>query len=159
MKKIRSLLLVAALAGMPSAMLADYDLVVELISGDTHEYAMKEQPVVTFVDGGVRIDAIEGTAFYPRSEFGRFYFNEVNGPENSVEEIAADVNFRFLDRDNVAVSFTPDEDTRIMLFDMSGRIISETKAVDGEAIVSLSGLTPGIYILYTHNRSIKITKK
>lgn len=136
---------------------ADYALVVELADGSSHEYESSEQPVVTFASGTVCISAQSMSAQYPRDEFSRFYFKNIESPV-SVEEIESAANFRYINRDLIEVSSDGDDHTAT-LFDMSGRLISSTPLIEGKAIVDLGSLNAGIYILTSNRQSVKIIRK
>ncbi len=137
---------------------ADYALVVELADGSFHEYESSEQPVVTFASETVCISAQSMSAQYPRDEFSRFYFKNIESPVVSVEEIESVANFRYINRDLIEVSSGGD-DHCATLFDMSGRLISSMPLVDGKAIVDLGSLDAGIYILTSNRQSVKIIRK
>lgn len=51
------------------------------------------------------------------------------------------------------------ENTTVSVYDGSGRLVRQSVITSGSHEISLSGLTPGVYILKVGNRSIKFLKK
>ena len=156
MRKFIRILLAALLLPM-TAMAANTTLVVELTNGQTANYLLEDKPVLT-MEGtrlNIKTDAVQTD--YERSLVKRFYFIEGS---TGVKEVSKDaLMYRQTDSDHLEISGLSQND-RIAIYNTSGVQVGSVSRNSDKAIVSLSGLERGIYLVKIgKSQTIKFIRK
>lgn len=132
-------------------------LVIELVSGETATFILKEQPKLTFSGGELIIKSGECETSYKVSDLQRytFKFAESSGITQSADKsqtITQTAGHIRLD------GLSPD--TQIKTFSVNGILVA-TDAADsnGSATISVSNLPKGVYIIKYGDKSTKIKKQ
>lgn len=156
MKRLRVLLLTALLLPL-SAMATESTLVVELTSGETANYLLQEKPVLTFDGTQLTITTEAVQTGYERALVKRFYFI---GDFTGIKETAKNaVVYKQTDADHLEISGLSAND-RIIIYNMSGVQVGSVSRESDKAVVSLSGVQRGIYLVKVGNiQTIKFVKK
>ncbi len=136
---------------------SDIALYVELVDGTTFEYAIGEDPRVTFDESNVLIKSILVELSIPKDQVERFYFWITGGTNTSIGEMpkSIDASFSF-DGYTVAVTGAGKD---VQVYDLSGHMLCNVATLEGSASIDVSMLNAGIYIVRTDNQTIKILKK
>lgn len=131
-------------------------LVLEFVNGDLVEYELAEKPVVKFSGDNLEVVSAAASAEYASADVKKFYFTLIS---TSIETATGSVlRFQYTDNENVTVSGTTAK--TVLLYDASGRLVGRQSVSDGMAKVSLSALSPGVYILKLDNeQNIKIIRR
>lgn len=134
-------------------------LVIELKDGSVHRYEATEKPIVTFSENAVVISTGIASSEYSNDEFARFYFQEAT---SSIEEIAVEepqptITIRYIDEQMLQVS--AECDGQIRVFGINGALVLTETLCNGTAIIDMSSISAGIYIININNQSIKFRKK
>ena len=104
-------------------------------------FTFAEKPQVTFPEPEVmRVVGTEMTVEFPFSEIGHISFRDDDA--TAVQTIVV--------RDNVE---------RVLIYDISGKLLRSTTAQDGAASVDLSPLPAGVYIVKDGKRTYKVKKQ
>ncbi|MBR6112746.1 MAG: T9SS type A sorting domain-containing protein [Paludibacteraceae bacterium] len=153
----RRILASAAVAlGITQIYAASTRLTVELKAGDKYSFLLADKPVITFSSGDLVVNGEAETA-YSIEGVKNFHFTE--GEASSSSNLAKDA-IRIISLDNTTIKVENIESQSIVtLVNVSGALISLTKAdSEGTATVSLSQ-AKGVYILTAAGKSFKIIKK
>ena len=157
MKKFFGILLAALLLPM-TAMAANTTLVVELTNGQTANYLLEDKPVLT-MEGtrlNIKTDAVQTD--YERSLVKRFYFIEGSTGVKEVLKNAL-VVYKQTDADHLEISGLSQND-RIAIYNTSGVQVGSVSRNSDKAVVSLSGLERGIYLVKIgKSQTIKFIRK
>lgn len=146
---------------------SDTVLVLQMKTGDTHQFFLSEQPVVTFEGDRLAINSYneeqgEGTSVdYARSDVEKFYFTSINEIYQGIETVQNN-EFRFVRLQNDAISiYGLNSDKGVNVYDMQGRLCPADIAVDGNAAqISLTNLPGGTYVIQIGKKQpIKVLKK
>ena len=156
MRKFIRILLAALLLPM-SAMATNTALVVELADGQTINYLLLEKPVLT-MDGtrlNIKSEAVE--TGYERSLVKRFYFT---GESTGVKEVSKGaLVYKQTDADHLEISGLSQSE-RIAIYNTSGVQVGSISRDSDKAVVNLSGLQRGIYLVKIgKNQTIKFVRK
>lgn len=113
-----------------------------LLGGETN-------PVMKVVDGKIMVNADQ----YEFSNIKSFYISETDDP-TAIEAVKAD----YSRRGNVLVAKAKAGDT-VMVYSTGGAVVLTASAgADGDALIDLSSLTKGVYIVKIGKESFKISK-
>lgn len=155
MKFIRILL--AALLLPMSVMAANTTLVVELTNGVTASYLLQDKPVLTIEGSRLNIKTEAVQTDYERSMVKRFYFiGELTGVKEASKNALV---YRQTDTDHLEISGLAPND-RIAIYNTAGVQVGSASRDSDKAIVSLSGLQRGIYLVKIGNsQTIKFVRK
>lgn len=138
-------------------------LIVELQDGTMHCYEAQEKPIVTFsADASVVITTGNSTLVeYAKDEFALIYFSEHKSTkvdEVTVEAKKPVLTIRYVDGETLEV--LTDCKGMLRLFSISGNMVKSQYMTDeGSAIISLTDVPAGIYLLNISNQTIKIRKR
>lgn len=135
-------------------------LSLNFASGDIILFELPDNPVVTFGDTDLTVSTDKGiNVSYERSGLTNFTFAQGNNTITGIADIAADADYtvEFTDKDNFIVRGANIDEVK--LFNISGACVCTVRAVAGEAVVSLSDLNAGVYLVeIPGHRSMKIVK-
>lgn len=136
---------------------SDVALYIELVDGTTFEYAIGEDPRVTFDESNVLINSILVEFAIPKDLVQRFYFWNTGGTNTSITETpkSIDASFSF---DGYTVGVTG-AGKDVQVYDLSGHMLCNVATSQGSASIDISMFNAGIYIVRTNNQTIKILKK
>ncbi len=134
-------------------------LVVELVDGTTQEYAIGDDPRVTFDETNALIKSVLVETTIPKDMVERFYFEFIGSPSTGIDEAVAskswDVSFNY---DGYTINITGAGHS-VLVYDIAGHLLNNVTTVDGTAAIDLSMLNHGIYIIKTNNQTFKILRK
>lgn len=156
MRKFIRILLAALLLPM-STMATNTALVVELTDGQTINYLLLEKPVLTMDGTRLNIKSEVVETGYERSLVKRFYFT---GESTGVKEVSKGaLVYKQTDADHLEISGLSQSE-RIAIYNTSGVQVGSISRDSDKAVVSLSGLQRGIYLVKIgKNQTIKFVRK
>lgn len=156
MRKFIRILLAALLLPM-SAMATNTALVVELADGQTINYLLLEKPVLTMDGTRLNIKSEVVETGYERNLVKRFYFT---GESTGVKEVSKGaLVYKQTDADHLEISGLSQSE-RIAIYNTSGVQVGSISRDSDKAVVSLSGLQRGIYLVKIgKNQTIKFVRK
>lgn len=136
---VRRLFLIACLLGSCLAAMAQQTLNIHTTSQGIVSFAFASKPVITFPTTDVLT---------------------VTSESLTVEFPYADVEKITLDDDPTGVeALTVREQTdAVLIYDLSGKLVRQSKAKAGAATVNLSDLRPGVYVVKDGKRTYKVRK-
>lgn len=155
MKKMLLFVVSCLLLGATTA-IAGNVLVVHLMSGETYNYVLlNEEPTISF--SGDKIVITTSTAEHQFAMEAVKYFNYENKSTTGIGDVSAD-GMRYTG-DRIVFSGLP-ANCPIYIYGTGGQLHLKTAAdAQGNAVVELSSLSTGVYIVKANNISTKITKK
>ena len=156
MRKFIRILLAALLLPM-STMATNTALVVELTDGQTINYLLLEKPVLTMDGTRLNIKSEVVETGYERNLVKRFYFT---GESTGVKEVSKGaLVYKQTDADHLEISGLSQSE-RIAIYNTSGVQVGSISRDSDRAVVSLSGLQRGIYLVKIgKNQTIKFVRK
>lgn len=156
MRKFIRILLAALLLPM-SAMATNTALVVELADGQTINYLLLEKPVLTMDGTRLNIKSEVVETGYERNLVKRFYFT---GESTGVKEVSKGaLVYKQTDADHLEISGLSQSE-RIAIYNTSGVQVGSISRDSDKAVVSLSGLQRGIYLVKIgKSQTIKFIRK
>ena len=155
-KKARPLLIAVMCIYGVAAMADDMVLQVWLADGQIVSINLNEEPRTTYNEGKLVITTTKTTITYPLENVKRYTYvssaNSINTPNTTGTTFSAD---------GETLTFTGlKTDTSIMLYNVAGRLLhSITPDSAGHAVVSVSRLPKGVYIVKMNDATYKITKR
>lgn len=131
-------------------------LTVELKAGDQYSFLLADKPVITFSSGDLVVNG-EAETSYSIEGVKNFHFTE--GEASSCVNLSKEeIRIISLDNETIRVENISKESV-VTLVNVSGMVISTTKAdSNGTATIGLPQ-TKGVYILSAASKSFKIIKK
>lgn len=141
--------------GMMSVSAEATHLVVKLKSGNTYNFLLADKPVMTFESEELVVNGDSETS-YSIKNVEKFYFmNELT----KVEQLSSE-EIRIVSLDDATIQLQNlDKQAVVTLVNVSGMVISSSKAnEDGTVTVSLP-TAKGVYILSVAGKSFKIIRK
>lgn len=132
-------------------------LKVQLISGTAHYYMLASRPVITFEDSRCMIRSDEFSSDFDMSDV--LYAEFVDHTASVDEQIKASLSVDLSDPGQAVIrGMEPGSATT--LINLSGMTLSRTAADEnGTAIVPLSQVAAGIYVITSKETTFKIHKK
>ena len=151
MKKIVLSLLVAL--SCISAKAADgKSLFVSFNDGSRIEFALSTLPEVTFGNDKMTVTSTATTASYELWKVSTFTYGATTG----IKEVETNQKFAF-EGDRIIIDGTRNQ---VSAFALDGKAVNLSPVIAGDkTIISLDGLTHGIYIIKINNESIKIARQ
>ena len=157
MRKIIRILLVALLLPM-TARAANTTLVVELTNGQTANYLLQDKPVLTMEGTRLNIKTETVQTDYERSLVKQFYFTDGSTGVKEVLKNAL-VVYKQTDADHLEISGLS-QNERIAIYNTSGVQVGSVSRDSDKAVISLSGLERGIYLVKIgKSQTIKFLRK
>ena len=156
MRKFIRFILAALLLPM-STMAANTTLVVELTNGQTANYLLMDKPVLTIEGTRLNIKTEAVQTAYERNIVKQFYFI---GESTGVKEVSKNaLVYRQTDANHLEISGLSPND-RVAIYNTSGIQMGSVSRDNDKAVVSLSGLQEGIYLVKIGNsQTIKFVRK
>lgn len=135
---------------------------INKINGERLVCLLENRPRMFFSSDSVIVaEAKTGLTFsYLKSEISNITFDNYTTTEISdVEFNIADVRLEYLDKNTIKI-YGLDELSTVRIFDISGRIITTAikSEYSGFAVINISELPTGIYIINVKGNSFKIKK-
>ena len=156
MRKFIRILLAALLLPM-TAMAAGTTLVVELADGQTANYLLQDKPVLTMEGTRLNIKTETVETDYERSLVKRFFFTGESAGVKEVSKCA--MVYKQTDADHLEISGLSQGD-RIAIYNTAGVQVGSVSRDSDKAVVSLSGLQRGIYLVKIGKKqTIKFVRK
>lgn len=151
MKKIALSLLIAL--SCISAKAADgKSLFVSFIDGSKIEFALSTLPEVTFGNDKMTVTSTATTASYELWKVSTFTYGATTG----IKEVETNQKFAF-EGDRIIIDGTRN---RVSAFALDGKAVNLSPVIAGDkTIISLDGLTHGVYIIKINNKSIKVARQ
>ena len=116
---------------------------------------LNEQPVTTYSEGNLIITTTKTVITYPLEKVAKFTYVSADGISN-LESMRTKFS-----RDGETLTFTGlEQGTEIAIYASSGQMMHRIKA-DSQAktTVSVSGFSPGVYLIKVNSVTYKITKR
>ena len=156
MRKIIRILLVALLLPM-TARAANTTLVVELTNVQTANYLLQDKPVLTMEGTRLNIKTEAVQTDYERSLVKQFYF--ADGSTGVKEVLKNALVYKQTDADHLEISGLS-QNERIAIYNTSGVQVGSVSRDSDKAVISLSGLERGIYLVKIgKSQTIKFLRK
>ena len=151
MKKIVLSLLVAL--SCISAKAADgKSLFVSFNDGSRIEFALSTLPEVTFGNDKMTVTSTATTASYELWKVSTFTYGATTG----IKEVETNKKFAF-EGDRIIIDGTRNQ---VSAFALDGKAVNLSPVIAGDkTIISLDGLTHGVYIIKINNKSIKVARQ
>jgi len=132
-------------------------LVVKLLSGETAGYLLADKPKLTFEGTRLVIKSDSYEAAYELSQLESYYFR--NTETDGID--VSDISWKGPEVDGDRLSFSGLEaGTAVRVYSMAGVAVASTKVgKDGCAVVLLSDIPKGVYVVKYGNVSTKIQKR
>lgn len=129
-----------------------YSLILEKKDGSSEKYILSDRPEISFSNGKVVVSSVTVQTDCPLDDFERFYFEENVADGISVNTVPS---FVFKYNDNM-VRISGAEKAEV--YSADGMKLMEQGATNGEIRMNISRFVPGLYIIKTDKKSIKIRK-
>ena len=132
-------------------------LVVELTNGQTANYLLQDKPVLTIEGTRLNIKTEAVQTDYERSLVKQFYFTD--GATGVKEVLKNALVYKQTDADHLEISGLS-QNERIAIYNTSGVQVGSVSRDSDKAVISLSGLEKGIYLVRIgKSQTIKFTRK
>lgn len=150
----------AAAQGEEEVTPSQYAFIVETNDGVTVSYTLDKEPVLSHDGENFVLQTSESTVYYSPAEVAHFRLAKVEKPETGLDETLAEESATWsYTGETLAFRGATPGDT-VLVYSTDGRqVLSGTVGNDGSALVSVSSLTPGVYVITLSNHSYKIVKK
>lgn len=120
-------------------------------------YAFTEKPVITYFGTDLVITTTHAAVHYPLALLSRLTLELDVLPVGIAAPTVREVRFSITPSGIEIVG--EESGTSFRLFNMEGRVCAHGQTdAEGRAFISLTSLTPGIYIINTHSSHFKILK-
>lgn len=129
-----------------------YCLVLEKKNGSLEKYVLSDRPEISISNKTVTVTSEKVQTDCPIVDFVRFYFEENKADEISVNTASS---FAFKYNDNM-VRISGAEKAEV--YSADGMKLMEQGATNGDIRMNISSFVPGLYIIKTDKKSIKIRK-
>ena len=136
-------------------------LVVLQTDGTKTEFALEDQPTLSFKDGDVVVASTNKQVTFSMQNVANYHFVTKN-VTTGIQQVEN------TPQSNDEPTFSPADATvsglkartRLMVFSINGQLIKTfTAAEDGKVNVNLTDLVPGVYIIKTPTKSFKVMKR
>ncbi len=131
-------------------------LVVRALNGTKSFYELDNKPVISFTNSSVIIKSLRETIIYSIDDVDSIYYDHTT---SSIHTITIDDTEELIElRDRELYIHQIEEDCNLFLFTTDGKAVFTAPLKKSDyTVVSLSGLTTGIYIVRYGNHSRKIS--
>ena len=151
MKKI-ALSLWVALCCMTAHAADGKSLFVSFNDGSKIEFALSSLPEVTFGDDKMTVKTTSTTASYELWKVSTFTY----GTTTDIKQVSQDIHFA-CEGDRIIVD---GKANKVSIYSLDGKAVSISPIINNDkTIISLEGLTKGVYIIKINNKSIKIARQ
>ena len=151
MKKI-ALSLLVALSCISAKAANGKSLFVSFNDGSRIEFALSTLPEVTFGNDKMTVTSTATTACYELWKVSTFTYGTTTG----IKQVETSNKFAF-EGDRIIVDGTRNQ---VSAFALNGKAVNLSPVIAGDkTIISLDGLTHGVYIIKINNKSIKVARQ
>ena len=151
MKKI-ALSLWVALCCMTAHAADGKSLFVSFNDGSKIEFALSTLPEVTFGDDKMTVKTTSTTASYELWKVSTFTY----GTTTDIKQASQDIHFAW-EGDRIIMD---GKANKVSIYSLDGKAVSISPIINNDkTIISLEGLTKGVYIIKINNKSIKIARQ
>ena len=151
MKKI-ALSLWVALCCMTAHAADGKSLFVSFNDGSKIEFALSTLPEVTFGDDKMTVKTTSTTASYELWKVSTFTY----GTTTDIKQVSHDIHFAW-EGDRIIMD---GKANKVSIYSLDGKAVSISPIINNDkTIISLEGLTKGVYIIKINNKSIKIARQ
>lgn len=159
--------LLAALSGVALVFLSTMPMiagpgsfVVNLRGGGNVEFKLSDRPKLTFPDGKLVVSTAEMQSEFDLNEVLKSEFMGVNEP-SGIEPVADEAGETVVfDLETVPGHVLIGGCRNASVYDVAGKLVFSARQEGGELIdFDMTGLQPGVYVIYTPARSIKYSKR
>lgn len=151
MKKI-ALSLWVALCCMTAHAADGKSLFVSFNDGSKIEFALSTLPEVTFGDDKMTVKTTSTTASYELWKVSTFTY----GTTTDIKQVSQDIHFDW-EGDRIIMD---GKANKVSIYSLDGKAVSISPIINNDkTIISLEGLTKGVYIIKINNKSIKIARQ
>lgn len=127
-------------------------LFVSFNDGSKIEFALSTLPEVTFGDDKMTVETTSTTASYELWKVSTFTY----GTTTDIKQVSQDTRFAW-EGDRIIVD---GKANKVSIYSLDGKAVSISPIINNDkTIISLEGLTKGVYIIKINNKSIKITRQ
>ena len=127
-------------------------LFVSFNDGSKIEFALSTLPEVTFGDDKMTVKTTSTTASYELWKVSTFTY----GTTTDIKQVSQDTRFAW-EGDRIIVD---GKANKVSIYALDGKTVSISPIINNDkTIISLEGLTKGVYIIKINNKSIKITRQ
>lgn len=127
-------------------------LFVSFNDGSKIEFALSTLPEVTFGDDKMTVKTTSTTASYELWKVSTFTY----GTTTDIKQVSQDIHFA-LEGDRIIVD---GKANKVSIYSLDGKAVSISPIINNDkTIISLEGLTKGVYIIKINNKSIKIARQ
>lgn len=127
-------------------------LFVSFNDGSKIEFALSSLPEVTFGDDKMTVKTTSTTASYELWKVSTFTY----GTTTDIKQVSQDIHFA-LEGDRIIVD---GKANKVSIYSLDGKAVSISPIINNDkTIISLEGLTKGVYIIKINNKSIKIARQ
>lgn len=127
-------------------------LFVSFNDGSKIEFALSTLPEVTFGDDKMTVETTSTTASYELWKVSTFTY----GTTTDIKQVSQDTRFAW-EGDRIIVD---GKANKVSIYALDGTTVSISPIINNDkTIISLEGLTKGVYIIKINNKSIKITRQ
>ena len=127
-------------------------LFVSFNDGSKIEFALSTLPEVTFGDDKMTVETTSTTASYELWKVSTFTY----GTTTDIKQVSQDTRFAW-EGDRIIVD---GKANKVSIYALDGKTVSISPIINNDkTIISLEGLTKGVYIIKINNKSIKITRQ
>ena len=147
----------ASLPGLADDTVTLNDLVVWTRDGAKTVFELRQDPSVTFEEGGLVVRSNGMEANFSISDLLRWTYQQrtVSG----ISEVGADRTHPFMDGEQLVISQLK-EGATVRVFAADGRqVMEKTMKRDGACRISLTRLQTGVYVVQVNTLTYKILKK
>lgn len=156
-RTMTKVLLLAVLCLCSSAIKAD-DMVLQvwLADGQTMSINLNEEPRTTYSDGNLVIMTTKTTVTFPLEKVKKFTYRDASNGISQPNVVKAAFS-----ADGETLSFSDlKSGTTILLYNVAGQLLrSVTPDSGNRAVVSVSQLPTGVYVVKMNDATYKITKR
>ena len=129
-----------------------WQVAVSFNDGSRIEFALSTLPEVTFGNDKMTVTSTATTACYELWKVSTFTYGTTTG----IQQIEANSKFAF-EGDRLIVDGTRNQ---VSAFALDGKAVNLSPVIAGDkTIISLDGLTHGVYIIKINNKSIKVARQ
>lgn len=127
-------------------------LFVSFNDGSKIEFALSTLPEVTFGDDKMTVKTTSTTASYELWKVSTFTY----GTTTDIKQVSQDIHFDW-EGDRIIMD---GKANKVSIYSLDGKAVSISPIINNDkTIISLEGLTKGVYIIKINNKSIKIARQ
>jgi len=132
-------------------------LLLTMNDGSVHAVSLSEEPQMTFPNDSLLVESANFSLKISRADFSLYTFTE--GDFSDLKESDGLASLIYMNNDCLVLNGVMAK-SLFSLVDMQGRTLGvNVKRMENEAVISLSGVSPGIYLLKLEKLTFKFVVK